>query len=591
MSTYTPPIEDIKFVLRHIAGYDDVAALPGFEDASWDLVDAVLEEAGKVATGVVSPLNSVGDTQGSKLVDGAVRTPDGWKEAFDTLAEGGWIGLSCDPEHGGQGLPVTIGSAVSEMWQGANMSFALCNLLTQGAIDALELNGSEAQKALYIEPMISGQWAGTMNLTEPQAGSDLSAVKSKAIPEGDHFRISGQKIFISYGDHDLTENIIHLVLARLPDAPAGVKGISLFVVPKILFNEDGSLGEANDVHCVSLEHKLGIHASPTAIISFGDNEGAIGHLVGEANHGLKYMFVMMNRARFEMGVQGIGIAEMAYQQARDYALDRVQGRPLGREAGTPIIGHPDVRRMLMSMKSQIEAMRGVAFATGALMDHAAKLDDEVAQSKAYAHVEFMTPVIKGWCTEVAQELTSVGVQIHGGVGYVEETGAAQHLRDARITTIYEGTTAIQANDFVFRKVLRDKGTMAQSIISDMRALDAQLSGIDLSGVRSALNQGVDHFEAATNWMLSHAAEPAQCAAGAYAYLRLAGTVLGGYQMARAAKAAQTELGQSPDNTSFLQAKMKTADFYASHIMVEAQAYANKVTGGAECVFGLSDEQF
>lgn len=591
MADYVPPLEDMKFVLRHIAQYDAISALPGNEDADWDLVEAVLEEAGKVASGVISPLNGPGDLQGSKHTGDGVKTPDGWKSAFDEVAVGGWIGLACDPEFGGQGLPLSVGSATSEMWESASMSFALCNLLTQGAIDALELNGTEELKAIYLAPMIEGKWTGTMNLTEPQAGSDLSAVRTKAIPQGDHYRISGQKIFITYGDHDLTDNIVHLVLGRLPDAPAGVKGISLFVVPKILVNDDGTLGEANDVHCVSLEHKLGIHASPTAVMSFGDNDGAIGYLVGEANRGLEYMFVMMNRARFEMGLQGIGLAEMAYQRARDYALERVQGKPVGRDLGTPIIGHPDVRRMLLDMKSRIEAMRAVAYYTAGLMDHGAKDTNEEARKLASERVEYLIPIIKGWCTETGQELASVAVQVHGGVGYVEETGVAQYYRDARIMTIYEGTTAIQANDLIFRKVLRDKGAVAKGLIDEMRALDRDLTGDGFGLIRAALSKGADSLEQATDWFLQNSSLSAKCAAGGYNYLRLAGVVLGGFFSAKSALIAKAQIGSGVEDDTFLKVKIETAVFYAGHVMPEAQAFASKVCDGADAVFGLTDEQF
>lgn len=581
MADYRAPLEDMKFALRHNAGYAEIAALPGYEDASWDVVEAVLEEAAKVAGEVVSPLNPVGDTQGARRVDGRVVMPEGWKQAFDTVADGGWIGLACDPAHGGQGLPFLIGCVVSEMMEGANVSFAICNLLTQGAIDALELAGTDSQKALFVPPMIAGRWTGTMNLTEAQAGSDLAAVRTRAVPDGDRFLITGQKIFITYGDQDMTENVIHLVLARLPDAPPGVKGISLFVVPKVLVGDDGTLGAPNDLYVASLENKLGIHASPTAVMCFGDRGGAVGYLVGEANRGLEYMFAMMNRARFEIGIQGIGLAEMAYQRARDHALERVQGTPLGRDRGTPIIGHPDVRRMLMEMKCRIEAMRAVAYWSAGMMDRAARHDDSEQRRTAMARVEFLTPIVKGWCSEVGQELTSVGIQVHGGPGFVEETGVAQYYRDARIMTIYEGTTGIQANDLVFRKVMRDGGAVARTLVAEFRE---EVPGPEVAGAVSV-------WWAATDWLLAHAESPELCAAGACHYLRLAGTVFGGVQLSRAARAAEKALAEGDGDPRFLTAKIKTAEFYLRQVLPEAATLAAKIGAGADSVFGLDDDQF
>ncbi|MCP5366553.1 MAG: acyl-CoA dehydrogenase [Hyphomicrobiales bacterium] len=595
MPSYSAPVKDMRFALEALADYDSIAALPGLEEATWDVVDAVLEEAGKVASDLLAPLNASGDAEGARLVDGKVRVAAGWKEAYDEVSAGGWLGLSGDPEYGGQGLPSTLGAAVTEMWQAANLAFSLNGLLTQGAMDAIERNGSPQQKEFYLPRMMTGEWTGTMNLTEPQAGSDLAAIRTRAVPEGDHYRITGQKIFITYGDHEMTENIVHLVLARTPDAPEGVKGISLFVVPKFLANADGSLGERNDLRCVSLEEKLGIHASPTAVMSFGDNGGAVGYLVGEENRGLEYMFVMMNRARFDVGLQGLAMAERAYQQALAYARDRVQGKPLGGQPGAAIVGHPDVRRMLLMMKSQIEAMRGLAYVCAANMDRAARAADPGDRAAAQARIEFLTPIVKGWGTEVGVELTSVGVQVHGGMGFIEETGAAQFYRDSRITTIYEGTSGIQANDLVFRKVLRDGGRVARDVIGAARDFANELAptgGEDFATLRAALTDGVEAAQAATDWLLERgAADPLGPAAAAYSYLRLMGTVLGGHQMARAALAAARKLQDGDGDADFLRAKIATARFYASNVMPEARMRLAVIRDGADDIVGFSEDRF
>ncbi|MCB1823271.1 MAG: acyl-CoA dehydrogenase [Candidatus Competibacteraceae bacterium] len=459
MTTYLAPTRDMRFVIEELAGLDQLTGLPGYEEATPDLVEAILDEAAKLAGEVLAPLNKTGDTQGVHLKAGDVLTADGFKAAYQQFVEGGWNGISGAPDHGGQGLPELVLAATVEMWNAANMSFALCPLLNAGATEALKQHGSDALKAQYLPNMISGTWTGTMNLTEPQAGSDLSAVRAKAVPEADHYRLYGQKIFITWGDHDLADNVIHLVLARTPDAPEGVKGISLFLVPKFLVNADGSLGPRNDVHCVSVEHKLGIHASPTCVMSFGDQDGAIGYLVGRENKGLAHMFTMMNEARQKVGIQGLGIADRAYQQARDYAKDRIQGRPLDQKSGdrVAIIQHPDVRRMLMTMKSQVEAMRAFAYVMAADMDLAHKHPDATERQHRQARVDLLIPVLKGWCTELGVEIASTGVQVHGGMGYVEETGACQYLRDARVAPIYEGTTGIQAADLVGRKLAMRPG--------------------------------------------------------------------------------------------------------------------------------------
>ncbi|WP_374546414.1 acyl-CoA dehydrogenase family protein, partial [Rhodoblastus sp.] len=445
MTAYQAPIRDMIFAMKEIGGFERIAALPGSEEVSEDLVEAIFEEARKFAGDVLSPLNQPGDMQGCVCKDGVVTTPDGVKEAYAAFCDNGWNAMPAPLAFGGQGLPSLVSTPVLEMWTAANLAFSLCQMLTLGATAAIDHHGSDAQKELYLPNMVAGTWTGTMNLTEPQAGSDLAAVRTKAVPEGDAFRITGTKIFITWGENDVAENIIHLVLARLPDAPPGVKGISLFLVPKFLVNPDGSLGERNDLICASIEHKLGIHGSPTAVMSFGDNGGALGYLIGEANRGLEYMFTMMNHARLNVGLEGVAVAERAFQQARDYARQRIQGRPIGGQTGDPIAFHPDVKRMLLDMKSRVDAMRALAYFVAGQMDVAHLSPDKAEATEAQALVDLLIPVVKGWCTENAVDIASTGVQVHGGMGFIEETGAAQHYRDARITPIYEGTTGIQAN--------------------------------------------------------------------------------------------------------------------------------------------------
>ncbi len=447
MTDYAAPLADMRFALTEIAGIDEIARLPGCEQASPDVVDAVLEEAGKLAGGVLAPLNRIGDRQASRLENGVVRTPDGFKEAYAKYVEGGWNALPFPPEHGGQGLPMALSTAVFEMWNSANMGFALCPLLNVGAVEALHAHGTQEQKQVYLPKLVSGEWTGTMNLTEPQAGSDVGALRTRAVRDGDGYRITGQKIFITYGEHDMAANIVHLVLARLPDAPPGTRGISLFLVPKFLVDADGKLGQRNDVRCVSLEHKLGIHASPTCVLAYGDNGGAVGFLIGEENRGMECMFTMMNNARLNVGLQGVAIAERAYQQARDFARQRVQSRPVTATSGDtyPIIHHPDVRRMLLSMRAQTEAMRALAYYTAGAIDRARHYPDSEARAAQQRRVDLLIPVVKAWSTDLGVEIASTGVQVHGGMGFIEETGAAQHLRDARIAPIYEGTNGIQAS--------------------------------------------------------------------------------------------------------------------------------------------------
>ena len=547
MTTYRAPLRDMQFALVEIAGLGGVAALPGYEDATAELADAILEAAAKLASVVLSPLNKSGDQQGASLSAEGVVAASGFASAYRSFVAGGWNSLGGDPAFDGQGLPALVTAAAVEMWNSANMSCALCPLLTAGAIEAIKAHASEELKQKYLKKLVTGEWTGTMNLTEPQAGSDLAAVRSKAVPEDDHYRISGQKVFITWGDHDMAENIVHLVLARLPDAPEGARGISLFLAPKYLVNADGSLGELNDVRCTSIEHKLGIHASPTCAMNFGQNQGAIGYLVGERNQGLAHMFTMMNEARQKVGLQGLGIAERVYQQARDYAKERVQGRLVGKKNGEriTIIHHPDVRRMLLTMKSQIEAMRAFCYVVSADIDFAHRHPDESERSRRQERVDLLTPVVKGWCTEIAVEIASLGVQVHGGVGYIEETGASQYLRDARIAPIYEGTTGIQAGDLVGRKLAGDNGGAMGALMDDMRGLEQKLShsaNSELAAIGAAFATGIQALERATGWMLeTHAANPNLALAGSVSYLMLVGYVCGGWQMTRAADIALSHL--------------------------------------------------
>ncbi|KAB2968601.1 acyl-CoA dehydrogenase [Zoogloea sp.] len=598
MSSYNAPIRDMQFVLRELAGLEDVSALPGCEDASPDLVDAIIEEASKFASGVLAPLNWTGDQEGARWDNGEVRTAAGWKEAYTQFAEAGWTALACEPEFGGQGLPKLVSTVVMEMWQAANMAFSLCPMLTNGAIEAIKLCGTDEQKAAYLPKMISGEWTGTMNLTEPQAGSDLAAVRTRAVPQGDGtYKIFGQKIFITYGEHDMTDNIVHLVLGRLPDAPEGVKGISLFVVPKFLLNADGTPGARNDVHCVSIEHKLGIHASPTAVLAFGDNGGAIGTLVGEANRGLEYMFVMMNEARFAVGMEGLALSDRAYQQALAYAKDRVQGTEAGVRGGpkVSIIHHADVRRMLMSMKAQVEAQRALAYVVGAATDMAHHHPEQAVRASNQAFVDLMIPVVKGWLTEAAIDITSTGVQVHGGMGFIEETGAAQHFRDARITAIYEGTTAIQANDLIGRKIARESGLTVKAVIGEMRKVEAQLAeaaGEEFSAIRKSLSSAVTALEEAVAYIVATYGNDIKAASvGSVPFLKLLGIVAGGWQMGRAALVASRRLAEGSGDASFYQAKIVTARFYADHVLSQAPGLAYAVVNGASGALALAEDQF
>ena len=594
--SYQAPLKDMQFVLNELANLEQINQLPGCEDATADTVAAVLEESAKFCGEVVAPLNHSGDKEPSSWRDGSVTTSKGFKEAFRAFVEGGWQGVQHPSEFGGQGLPKLVATPCMEMLHAANLSFALAPMLSDGAIEALLTAGSDEQKALFLEPLISGKWTGTMNLTEPQAGSDLAAVRTRAEPQGDGtYKIFGTKIFITYGEHDMAENIIHLVLARTPDAPAGVKGISLFVVPKFLVNADGSLGARNDAHCVSIEHKLGIKASPTAVLQFGDHGGAIGTLVGEENRGLEYMFIMMNAARFGVGIQGVSVAERAYQQAVAFAKDRVQSREV---AGSPgpvaIINHPDVRRMLMSMRSQTEAARALAYVGAGLSDIAHHHADEATRKANLAVYEYLVPIIKGWSTEMSENVTRDGVQVHGGMGFIEETGAAQHYRDSKILTIYEGTTAIQANDLVGRKTVRDGGAVAKGLIAQVRATAAQLAEVqgDLAAVSRRLVEGADALEQVVDYVVANTKSDVRAVfAGSVLYLKLAGIVLGGWQMGRAALVAQQKLQSGEGDVAFFKAKIATARFFADHVLSGAGGLRTAIVEGAAGVLALEVEQF
>ncbi len=604
MGEYRAPLRDMQFVLNDLGGLGPVSSLPGCADVTAELVEQVLEENARFSEKVLAPLNYSGDVEGCAWHDGQVSTPKGFRQAYEQFVAGGWNALQFPTEYGGQGLPKIVATPVMEMWKSANMAFSLCPLLTAGAVEAILLTGSDALKQAYLPEMIEGSWSGTMNLTEPQAGSDLALLRTRAEREGDHYRIHGQKIFITYGEQDLTENIIHLVLARTPDAPEGIKGISLFIVPKFMVNADGSLGKRNDVRCASIEHKLGIHASPTAVMVYGGNEGevgegAIGYLLGEENRGLEYMFIMMNAARFAVGLEGLAISERAYQQALAYARERVQGRDVAGSAGAvPIIRHPDVRRMLMSMKSQVEAMRALAYGVAASTDIARLHADGTERRRHGAFVELMIPIVKGWSTETAIEVASTGIQVHGGTGFIEETGAAQHLRDARITAIYEGTTAIQANDLIGRKIARDGGAVAKGVIALMRATEAELaqagaSDADLAAIKGALAAGVTAWAECVDWVAAqYRSDIVAVHAGSVPFLKLSGIVTGGWQMARAALAAHRHLAApGASDAAFYRAKIVTARYFAEHVLAQAGGLSQSIRHGATSIMGLDNDQF
>ena len=598
MNPYRAPLAEMQFVMTELAGLEGIATLPGFEEATADTVAAVLDEAARFATEVLDPLNRVGDREGARLsADGSVTTPPGFRDAYRQFCELGWNGLAKDPHFGGGGMPQLVAAAVDEMWNATNMAFELCPMLTAGAVEAIERNGSAELKRAYLPKMVSGEWTGTMNLTEPQAGSDLAAVRTKAVRQADgSYKLYGNKIFITYGEHDYTDNIVHLVLARTPDAPAGTKGISLFVVPKFLLGADGSPGARNDVRCVSLEHKLGIHASPTAVLAFGDHGGATGYLVGEEQRGLEYMFVMMNLARFGVGMQGVGIADRAYQLAADYARERVQGRAAGapKDAATGgIVGHPDVRRMLMTMRAYTEAARALGYVTAAALDRAHADPERANRRRELAFAELMIPIVKGFGTEMAQRVAYLGVQVHGGMGFIEETGAAQYARDARITTIYEGTTGIQANDLVIRKIVRDEGTALKAAIAQVRDVERGLASTEnahLAAIGARLRAGVNALADAASFAVgAYRQDPRAVLAGAVPMLELAGLVFGGAQLARGAAIAAAKLAREEGDAGFMHAKIATARHFADHLLTQAPGLRDTIVDGAAGVLALADE--
>lgn len=595
--SYVAPIKDMLFVMNELADLSAVNALPGCEDATLETAEAILEENARFTSEVIAPLNRIGDQEPSYWQDGKVVTTKGFKEAFKMFAEAGWQGLQHPTEFGGQGLPKLLATPCVEMLHAANLSFALCPLLSDGAIEALLTAGSDADKATYLENLISGKWTGTMNLTEPQAGSDLAMVRTRAVPQGDGtYKIFGTKIFITYGEHDMAENIVHLVLARTPNAPEGVKGISLFIVPKFLVNADGSLGARNDAHCVSIEHKLGIKASPTCVLQFGDHGGAIGTLVGEENRGLEYMFIMMNAARFGVGMQGVAVAERAYQKAVQYAKDRVQSRDLAGSTGpVAIIHHPDVRRMLMSMRAQIEGARALAYVAAAMSDKAHHANDEAVRKQNQAAYEYLVPIVKGWSTEMSLNVTSTGVQVHGGMGFIEETGAAQYYRDAQILTIYEGTTAIQANDLVGRKTSRDGGAVAKNFIAQVRATQAELAASShpqLQAIAKQLALGASAMEEVVDFVVANFKSDIKAVfAGSVPYLKLAGVVLGAWQLGRAALIAEKQITAGQGDASFNTSKIATARFFADHILTTAFGLRTAIVEGSAGVMAMELEQF
>jgi alkylation response protein AidB-like acyl-CoA dehydrogenase len=593
VSEYIPPFRDIRFVLEHVVDLAALSELNAYSHADPETVFGVIAESGRFMADVLAPLNRIGDTAGCTIDgDGNVTTPPGFKAAYRQYVDAGWGAVPFSPEFGGGGFPWLVTIVMQEMVASANMAFSLCPLLTQGAIDMLTHHGSPGQQSAFLEKMVSGEWTGTMNLTESEAGSDLGAVRTRAVPAEDGtWLISGQKIFITFGEHDLADNIIHLVLARVPDAPPGTKGISCFVVPKHLVNADGSLGAHNDLRCVSIEHKLGIHASPTCVMSYGDGGGAIGYLIGEANQGMRYMFTMMNNARLSVGIQGLSIAERAYQDALRYARERRQGRAAGALAGqsSPIVEHPDVRRMLLTMKAYIEAMRCLLYTNAMSIDLARHHDDPSEREARRALVDLLTPISNAWCTDLAVDLTSMGLQVHGGMGYIEETGVAQYFRDSRIAPIYEGTNGIQAIDLVTRKVPMRGGGVVEGLLAQMDALAAELAsaGSDLAGVRVSLASGVTVLRDASNWIVAHGpTERDDVLAGATPYLRIFGTVIGGWLLARSALAASRLLDSAGDSdVAFLEEKIATARFYAEQLLPQAFGLLPAVTAGANPLFG------
>ncbi len=597
MSEYSAPTADMLFVLEHIADLSQLADREAYEHADLDTVEGLLVEASRFMEEQLVPLNRKGDEEGVVVDNGKIFHPDGFADAYTRFVEAGWNGISMNEDHGGGGMPWCVGLAVQEMMTASNMAFSLCPLLTQGAIDAISHHANETLKEIYLPKMVSGQWSGTMNLTEPHAGSDVGALTAKAVPGDDGtWLISGTKIFITYGEHELTENIIHLVLARTPEAPPGTKGISLFIVPKFLVDDDGSLGPRNDVRVVSSEHKIGIHASPTCVMSYGDQGGAIGWMVGEENTGMRAMFTMMNNARLSVGLQGLSLTDRSYQQARQYSVDRKQGKAIGAELDTgessPIADHADVRRMLMTMRSNVEAMRCVMYANAAAIDFATTSSDESEREHWDAVTALLTPISKGWGTDLGVEMTSLGIQTHGGMGYVEETGAAQHWRDVRIAPIYEGTNGIQAADLVFRKLPLGGGAVIQEFMSEMTNLASQLIQNDRLGpLGTALADGVRHMSDAALWLGGRlATHPNDVAAGSAPFLRLAGVVVGGYYLARSAQIAQQLLDAGEGDPDFLNDKIATSMFYGEQILPTAAGLVPTITRGADLFFAIPNER-
>ena len=596
---YRAPLKDLNFDLRELVGEAALQGCPSYADYSLDTAEAVLAEAAKLAETVLDPLYKPFDREGARWTPDGVRAPQGFKAAYDQYVAGGWPALRASPEHGGQGMPCVLGVAVEELWAASNLAFKLCPMLTQGAVEALEHFGTPAQKALYLPKMVSGEWTGTMNLTEPQAGSDLAAIRTRAVPDGGRYRLFGQKIFITWGEHDLTPNTIHMVLARIDGAPPGVRGISMFIVPKVLVGDDGALGARNDVHALSIEHKLGIHGSPTCVMAYGQKDGAVGYLVGEANRGLEYMFVMMNAARLSVGLEGYAVADRAFQQASGWARTRVQGKPPGAPAGASaaapatIIHHPDVKRMLLTMKSQIEALRATAIYAALQLDLGGRHADEATRTAAQARGDLLIPVVKACSTEAGIELASLGVQVHGGMGFVEETGAAQPYRDVRITTIYEGTTAIQANDLIGRKIARDRGAAMTALLTD---ISHELAALDAAGTphaeavgaaRGAAQDAVAALASAVRSVLgSWAQGPEHALAVAVPLLRMTGHVLGGWLLAKSAAIAARRLAAGDTDAEFLHGKIASARFYATHVLPQAHALGRVVEGGAASVLDV-----
>ncbi len=596
MGEYNAPLKDMRFVLNHVIGLDELSSIEAFEHAESDVVDAVLEEASKLATNVLSPLNKSGDLAGTSVKDGVVTSPEGWNDAYSQFAAGGWNGVSGPMDYDGGGMPQAVALATVEMWNSANMAFALCPLLTQGAIESLIAHGTDEQKEKYLQKLVTGEWTATMNLTESHAGSDVGALRTKAEPADDgSWRIKGQKIFITYGEHEMTDNIIHLVLARTPGSPAGTKGISLFIVPKYIVNDDGSLGARNDLKCVSVEEKIGIHASPTCVMSYGDNDECVGYLIGGENNGMACMFTMMNNARLNVGLQGLAIAERAYQQSVEYALDRKQGRAVGTPKGesAAIVKHADVRRNLMTMRSQIEAMRCLVYLNGAALDKGHNHADEEERKKAMGLAELLTPLSKAWCTDLGVELSSTAVQIHGGMGFIEETGVGQYYRDARILPIYEGTNGIQALDLVGRKLSLNGGEPVRNLLKEMEELSHEMNGsddVDLQGISRQLGVAVTALKDATEWMYSNASnDPNTAPAGATPYLRMFATTVGGYLMAKSAVKAKALLSSADADKPFLNAKVATARYFAAQILPQVAALLGPVTEGPELLYVIDEE--